>query len=371
MTKLTLQEVQRRFEAIGCVLLTREYVNTTTKMPYRCSCGNDTCVLSVASITAGTKGCKNCTQKRREQTCMARYGENNPAKVQVFKIKIAETNMATYGVPCVLQANEVKEKIRQTNLANLGVEYPTQSAAVAEKVMATVQLRFGVNNISQSQEIKDKKAATCMERYNVICSLRAEFVLAKTQKTLLELFGVTNVSQSEEIKERKRLTTLENYNVDNPFQSEEVKEKIKETLLRRYDVSHPMHDPDIFHRVMSSAFGTKPYTFPNGAIVQVQGYEPFCLDHLIQTECVSEDDLLDGYATMPEIWYESESRKHRYYPDIHIPSQHKLIEIKSEYTVGLNPDLIRAKLLACVTAGYSTELRVYDRKGTLLRTENM
>jgi len=35
---------------------------------------------------------------------------------------------------------------------------------------------------------------------------------------------------------------------------------------------------------------------------------------------------------MPEIWYEFEDKRRRYYPDIYIKSQNKIIEVKSDYT---------------------------------------
>ena len=36
---------------------------------------------------------------------------------------------------------------------------------------------------------------------------------------------------------------------------------------------------------------------------------------------------------MPAIWYEMDNIKHRYYPDIFIPCENRIIEVKSTYTL--------------------------------------
>jgi hypothetical protein len=114
-------------------------------------------------------------------------------------------------------------------------------------------------------------------------------------------------------------------------------------------------------------FATKSYPFPNGTVVNVQGYEPYCLDQLLR-EGVNEVDLLAGYAARPIIWYEVEGTKHRYYPDIYIPSQNAIIEVKSEYTYKLHPGINHLKMAACISSGYHAELRIYSAKGELLQT---
>lgn len=55
--------------------------------------------------------------------------------------------------------------------------------------------------------------------------------------------------------------------------------------------------------------------------------------------------------------------QHRYYTDLYVRSSNKCIEVKSDYTVTVNPHITELKKLATIDAGYNYELRVYNRKG--------
>ena len=57
MKKLTYDFVKQYFEDNGCKLLTTEYVTTNTRMPYLCSCWNES-VISFSNFKSG-KRCKN------------------------------------------------------------------------------------------------------------------------------------------------------------------------------------------------------------------------------------------------------------------------------------------------------------------------
>ena len=74
----------------------------------------------------------------------------------------------------------------------------------------------------------------------------------------------------------------------------------------------------------------------------------------------NEEDLLLGFETMPLIMYEHNNRAHRYFPDIFIPSQNKIVEVKSEYTYKAACEITHA-------AGLRAEIWIFSPKGDILR----
>ena len=86
---------------------------------------------------------------------------------------------------------------------------------------------------------------------------------------------------------------------------------------------------------------TKTFICPNGRLLKCQGYEPFALTKLLEKDNINEDDIIVNRTNVPEIWYNTEDgKKHRYFVDIYIPSQNKMIEVKSSYTVEQNKEII-------------------------------
>jgi len=110
----------------------------------------------------------------------------------------------------------------------------------------------------------------------------------------------------------------------------------------------------------------KKYKMPSGKIVEVQGYEPFCLDELLGGRGISEDDIVVGFGDVPIIEYKWKGRTRHYYPDVYIPSQNKIIEVKSTYTYGLAPERNEVKWSTVVDQGYKMECLFYNKKGKLL-----
>jgi hypothetical protein len=126
-----------------------------------------------------------------------------------------------------------------------------------------------------------------------------------------------------------------------------------------------MQNAEVFKRQQKAAFKRKPYRFASGKEIEIQGYEPFALNLLLE-QGIMEEDLLIGFETMPYIMYEHNDKPHRYYPDIFIPSQNKIIEVKSEYTYEIDCEITNLKMLACQAAGLSAEIWIFSSKGILL-----
>ena len=84
----------------------------------------------------------------------------------------------------------------------------------------------------------------------------------------------------------------------------------------------------------SGGYSYYDFEFPSGKVARVQGYEPKVLTKLVIE--YSEDDIIVGVQNIINeigfFHYEYEGETHRYYPDIYIKSENKVIEVKSTYT---------------------------------------
>ena len=186
---------------------------------------------------------------------------------------------------------------------------------------------------------------------------------AKVRTTCLQNYGVKNPMQMKEIKSKQQETCLKNYGFKNPSQSKEIKAKKQETCLKNHGVKNPMQNAEIAENLLKNCYNRKKYTFSSGRIELIQGYENFALDELVK-EGVSDDDIYVKRTEVPEIWYtDLNGDRRRYYIDIYIKSQNRIIEVKSDYTVSCKPENIYLKLKAAREAGYTCELWVYNANG--------
>ena len=98
-------------------------------------CGNPT---KFKSITCGffRTCCINCATKdplrneKSKQTCVKKYGVENPSQAESIKKKKEETCLKNYGVKSGL-CN--RDKIIATNIERYGVENPSQAESIKKK----------------------------------------------------------------------------------------------------------------------------------------------------------------------------------------------------------------------------------------------
>ena len=209
-----------------------------------------------------------------------------------------------------------------------------------------------------------KKRERSLKKYGTEYHIHSNAVKEKIKQTNLKKYGVENISQSEEIKNKIKKNNLEKYGVEHTLQTNEVKNKSKQTNLKKYGVEYPSQNKEILEKQIKSSFTQKEFRFPKrNQIVKVQGYEPQCLNDLLQNESINEEDLLEGYRNRPTIQYEYNGKKHYYHPDIYIPSKNMIIEVKSQYTFDKETEINLLKIEATKQAGYEAEIRIYNHKG--------
>lgn len=308
---------------------------------YICKCG--TChQKSFRSIVRSGAVCKKCGNalqlKKSRKTWYENYGVENPAQSDIVKDKAKKTNLERYGTEHTFQSDTVKEKTKKTNLDRYGVENPNQIEAVKEKSRKTNLERYGAENPNQNATVKEKAKKTCLERY-----------------------GVTSTSLVPEIKAMQKATMLLKHGVEHNFQAGPLRDKRAETFLDKYGVEHPAQNQEVMERTQKNAKKYKEYTMPSGTIRKVQGYEPFALRDLLET--YSEDQIKTDRKDVPHVQYTVEGKKRVHFPDIFIPHENKLIEVKSTWTLKCKRDNIQLKKKACEDQGFRYEIWCFDAKG--------
>ena len=241
----------------------------------------------------------------------------------------------------------------------------------------TMMQKYGVEHAAQSDTFKDKMVKSTFEKYGVKYFFQTEIFKKNLKLLTQEKYGVDHVSQSPLIIKKKKETLMKNYGVESPMHSEIIRnhhknvmfgkygvsnlfsnpEFVKKKFEEKYGVSNPMHVPEFLEKQQESSFKRKEYIWKTGEISLVQGYEPIVLKEL-EEKGYKFDEILTSPKDMPEIFYQFKGSKHRYYPDIFIPKENIVIEVKSNYTLKKEWDKNQAKFEATKSQGYDFKLEV-------------
>jgi hypothetical protein len=131
-------------------------------------------------------------EKRKKETCLDKYGVENPFQAKEIKEKIKQTNIKKYGNSCPLNGEAQIKMKKETWLKNYGVENPQQSKEIKEKTKQTNKERYGVEYMLQSQIFKDKYKLTCLKRFGVEHPSQNEEIFKRAQKTRFKIHKYKN-----------------------------------------------------------------------------------------------------------------------------------------------------------------------------------
>lgn len=105
------------------------------------------------------------------------------------------------------------------------------------------------------------------------------------------------------------------------------------------------------------------YIMPSGKIITYQGYENYALDELLLI--YSEQNIvINDKNRIPTIEITFNGKLGKYYPDIYIISENKIIEVKSDWTYKADLEKNEIKAEACKKAGYIFEFWIYTIKSS-------
>lgn len=137
-------------------------------------------------------------------------------------------------------------------------------------------------------------------------------------------------------------------------------EKIRQSLKSQHGVEYSLQVPEFNDKATFKGLKYKEYIGPSGKKYNCQGYEPYALDLLFIE--YSDDEVITSKRDVPQIWWiDADGIQHRYYVDIYIPREKRMIEVKSDYRYKKDKDKLEFVWRTCVEQGYSYEVWIFDK----------
>lgn len=226
------------------------------------------------------------------------------------------------------------------------------------KTKKTCKEKYGVENFNTLDFIKEKTKITNNLKYGSDYHLKTQESKVKIKNTILSKYGVDNISKLDEVKKRK------SYKLINRTEEEKkiTRDKYKSTILERYGVEHLSQDSDFLEELLKKSFSYKSYRLPSGKIISLQGYEPKVMDYLLKK--YEEDDILYTNKSIEnkigKIFYQNIDKVSRYFPDLYIISENKIVEVKSTFTYDLDIVKNMSKKEECLRRGIKFDFIIYD-----------
>jgi hypothetical protein len=215
----------------------------------------------------------------------------------------------TWNTKSDVEINKIQSKRRKTNLRKYGVDIASKLPNVIEKNKQSHIKNWG-DYAMRTNEVLMKRNDTCIERYGGV-GMASEELFSKMKKTNVEKYGVEYYSSTNDWYDRCVKTASEKYGKEWVSKVDSINAKQQSGGYSYYD-----------------------FEFPSGKVVRVQGYEPKVLTKLVVD--YDEDDIVVGVQNIIDcigfLHYVYENKTHRYYPDIYIKSENRVIEVKSDYT---------------------------------------
>lgn len=186
--------------------------------------------------------------------------------------------------------------------------------------------RLAALNVDKEQK-KKKSQETYLKKYGTTHPWKCSDIREKTKRTKKEKYGHEFYSNWESSSEKNKSKSPEEKGIIN--------NKRAETNLGLYGVTNTFMLPGIFKKTRVNNSAVKEYTLPSGKVIGIRGYENIVIDFLLnsgykEADLVIHDDFSE--YTIDIFEYKTTQRKiQRYYPDIYIPSENKIIEVKSQW----------------------------------------
>lgn len=244
----------------------------------------------------------------------------------------------------------------------------------------------------KNAEVNAKRAKTTMELYGVDMISKNPDTIRKAREANSKILpnGKT-VKQDQQDKARAtKLARYGNAFYNNPValkagkaaMTPEAKQRVqvnrKATCMAKYGVDNCLLLPDVISKANRGNAQLKDYVLPSGETIKVQGFEPRALDLLFETYTQDQIKVSDpcnrANCEVPSIKYKNlNGNICTYYPDIFIPDENRIVEVKSRWWFdGYGRDGYQSrlennmrKLRAANLSGYKFEFWVWELDGTM------
>ena len=235
---------------------------------------------------------KECNYKliyqHSKETCLKKYGVDNPAKSEIAKEHYKQTCLEKYGYDNSSKSNIVKEKAKQTCLE----KYGKPNVYNYEKAKQTFLKHFGVDHNFKSKENREKAKQTSIQRYGRYNNL-----------------------------DKRNRTNIERYGGKSPMHSDEVKEHFKQSLKNKYGYEHALQNPISYNKMIESKH--KHNTWISSTF-----------ENLTYQYLLTLFDKNDIYRQYRDIRYKNPITHRRFLTDFYIKSIDLFIEIQGFYSHG-------------------------------------
>lgn len=226
------------------------------------------------------------------------------------------------------------------------------------KTKKTCKEKYGVENFNTLDFIKEKTKKTNNVKYNSDYHLKTDKSKQMIKNSLNDKYGVDNVSKLEYVKLKKKNKALLKTDEEKLL----IREKYRNTILERYGVEHLSQDSDFLEELLKKSFSYKSHRLPSGKVISLQGYEPKVIDYLLKY--YDESDILYTNKSIEnkigKIFYQNIDKKSRYFPDLYIVSENKIVEVKSTFTYELDIVKNMAKKEECLKREIKFDFIIYD-----------
>lgn len=181
------------------------------------------------------------------------------------------------------------------------------------------------NETSENRQARmAKMRQTMVERYGVHATGLSKKLMRRVAATNLSRYGFASSSQNEDVKAKAAQTHASKGSYTNPEELKRRRSKWEKTREWKAGPEWRRQDMD---RLMAARYKLKHKEMPDGRVLKLQGWEPSVVDWLLSKGVPSKS------IRVPEGIPRSNGSY--YFPDLEVVTKGWLIEVKSDYTMGL------------------------------------
>lgn len=199
------------------------YFINDIKEPLNCNCGKHRSYIGFKNGFRPTCGDKKCYTKKRKETCLDKYGVDNPKKSKEILEKEQENIKKRWGGKHYMESKKVREKFNSSMIEKYGVEWAQQSTDIKNKSLET-----WFNNPDREEVIEKRR----------------ESLLNKTDE------------EKKEIDDKKKESISNKFGSYENFIDYRL-DKIKESSIEKHGTEHHFKSPEVIKKRIDSYINNK------------------------------------------------------------------------------------------------------------------
>lgn len=142
----------------------------------------------------------------------------------------------------------------------------------------------------------------------------------------------------------------------------QTQERKNRTCMENYGYENPLQCPEIFNKHSIGSYKFKSCIINERKFSRLQGFEPQAIKYLID---VYDYDVYDIETTtsVPSIRYKFDNKNKVYHPDVFIPKDNLIVEVKSKWTYEKDLDRNIVKRESTIAKGFNFLTIIYENDG--------